>query len=516
MRASSVAATTIALLTLAAPARAVTIGYGPSTSVAPLVEAAGQPFTTAVQSTDPCPDDTPTVDWGDGSDSSPVTVVGGAFGCDLIAGHTYASPGNYTLTVTGSWYGTTLSITTAVYVRPFDLAATRARKGTVGAAVGGAWASFHAPFSFGNYAAHIDWGDGQSSDVDHTEFVGDTLALGEAPFETVNAYHTYTQPGSYPVTIDLLQSGRLAGEVVTRVVVGSCAPPTGDAYVPAVGDAYDRWLSLVFHDVLGRAPSDSERAGARAALAAGASRTAILLPLVAGGESEARRTTSLYASLLGRAPTQAELSSSSPLADIVGGHEYADLVRPASAQTDGGVLTQAMTCDLLGRPATDAEISAAQALATHDAVAAFLNGAAFREAAVDTAYRTYLRRPATSHEQLAGAALSPEQLAAAVAASPEYFQRANGGGVLIAPRIGPRGQIVANLGRRAQLRLRVFGPRGALGTVRLGAHARGTVAISWHGRIGRRALARGRYTVVLEALDHGRVIDATDAVPIER
>ncbi|HEX6713389.1 MAG TPA: hypothetical protein VF066_08385 [Thermoleophilaceae bacterium] len=308
--------------------------------------------------------------------------------------------------------------------------------------------------------------------------------------------------------ISLLLNGALQAETSTRAVVSSCTPDIGDAYVPPVADAYERWLMLLYRDVLGRAPERGAVDAARRALISGATRTSVALPVLRSPEAADRATARMFSTLLGRPANPGESSS---LIDVLESQEYADLSQPEFYGPDSGSLVQAAACDLLGRKAADSEVRAARMFLTRDqAVPAFLGSDDYRRGFVNQIYTRFLRRAATESELSQGATAQPDDVAAAVAGSAEYFRRANGGGTIDQLQTLTRGRIRVALRRAAELRVGVLRGGRRIGTVRLGHMARGVSVAKWRRRGGAPA------SLIVEAWSRGRLIDATDPIAAGR
>lgn len=183
-------------------------------NIAPSVDAGqdagvfkNQPFALNASFTDPGLHDAPwvtTVDWGDGS----PTVQGSASAPGAIGGtHTYSSPGSYVVTV-----------------RVID------KDGASGSDVAAVTVSDRAPVAnaggpyFGNEAASISFSATGSSDPD-----GDPLAYtwsfgdGSAPVTGAMVTHSYTDNGSYPVTVTV-SDGQLTNSATTTANVLNVVP----------------------------------------------------------------------------------------------------------------------------------------------------------------------------------------------------------------------------------------------------------------------------------------------------
>ncbi|HEV3444612.1 MAG TPA: DUF4214 domain-containing protein, partial [Gemmataceae bacterium] len=80
-------------------------------------------------------------------------------------------------------------------------------------------------------------------------------------------------------------------------------------YINSHGGAGAGWVKGMYHDLLGRTPSQAEIDGWLKALAAGESTTDIAFGFAASAEREGQRVTADYQQYLGRTPTPAEVQS---------------------------------------------------------------------------------------------------------------------------------------------------------------------------------------------------------------
>jgi hypothetical protein len=484
----------------ASQADAVTIGYSDSAYISPHTVTATQPFTAVLQYSNSCPPDTAalgSVDWGDGQASTVSVRIRDGGGCDWIGSHTYTQPGSFIANMSGNWTGVPsvddgAPTAVAMTVLPFSFT-SRSRKGLAGTEMAWGLAEFPQSADSKTYTAVIDWGDGQASEV--------MPSLGG-----IRGVHTYASPAAYGVKVSLFLDGALQGETTARAVVNSCATQTGDNYVPAVAGAYERWLTLLYHDVLGRAPLRAEIDLATRALTGGATRASIAQELLSRPEATARTTSQTFETLLGRDPASDENDS---LQNLLTGKEYVNLLQPDNQGTDGPVLVQAAACDLLGRNATETEIEAARSSSTRErAVEAFLGSTAYRSGLVNQIYSRFLRRAATPSE--AAQHGGSDGIAAAVTGSTEYFRRANGGGALVGVTVLRGGRLRVNLSRASELRVTVLRAGGRTRAIRVGRRPRGNSVVKWAQR------SSGPVSLIVQAYSRGRLVDATDPVAVRR
>jgi hypothetical protein len=490
------AAVFTALLMTAPAAAAVVVGAG--YSVTPQAVAATQPFTIVLATRDWCPSDasaTGSVSWGDGQTSDASFRPRADGRCDVVGSHLYAQAGAFTAATTFQ----DESVDTPVSVREWRFDAYP-RKGFAGTAPEG-WtlATFTYTGGSGPYTAVVDWGDG-----------GTTTVPADQGY--IRGDHAYNRAGSYRVEIALLRDGRPAGELTTRAVISDCSTPVGDGFVPPVAGVYERWIDLLYHDVLRRPPDATAAAAATAALANGATRSSIAFALLHGQEAHEVAAAERYAVLFGRARAPGE-TDSAPV--LIAGREYSSLVLPSFIGSDNGRILLAAMCDLIGERPTDAELAAARSLPTlGDMVASLMSGDAYRRGLVGAFYTRYLRRPANLAELTVGVRRmqqeSPEALPASLLASPEYFRRAGGGRVFAElPRVS-RGHVRLRMLRRAVVKLALVRDGARAATRLLGSRVRGELAVD----VARGALARGRYHLVAEAWSRGRLVDASEPVPV--
>src|SRR5439155_12208266 len=123
------------------------------------------PITTATTS-----DYSASIDWGDGSPSSPGTISGSGGTFTVSGAHSYAEEGTSTLTVTITGVNNASNAATATStanVSDAALAASCATPPTSAQSLNGAMATFTDAASPGgtlsDFSATIQWGDGSSS-----------------------------------------------------------------------------------------------------------------------------------------------------------------------------------------------------------------------------------------------------------------------------------------------------------------------------------------------------------------
>jgi hypothetical protein len=156
-----------------------------------------------------------TIDWGDGTPTSPGTIAG-----DAVSGsHTYADEDSYSVTVTVDDLDGTFTFTPTATVGDAALSATSAAFSVVKrTAFGATVATFtdaNPAADVGDFTASIDWGDGQVT----------TGAISAQPGGfAVAGTHAYKGKGDYPVTV-LVQD--VGGSTATAVGTASVTNKSG-------------------------------------------------------------------------------------------------------------------------------------------------------------------------------------------------------------------------------------------------------------------------------------------------
>ena len=185
----------------------------------------GQPYTGTVASvTSGCAPENlaPRVSWGDGATTDGAVVATGRATFDIRAGHTYADPGAYGLSVhvkecatggleTGS--GSVQVADAALTPRGMTLAATA---GTPFSGTVATFADADPGAKPSDYLATIDWGDGHAT--------AGTVAGDTSGGFRVEGSSTYAAAGSHAVTVTIDDIGGGAAVASSSMVVA--APPT--------------------------------------------------------------------------------------------------------------------------------------------------------------------------------------------------------------------------------------------------------------------------------------------------
>lgn len=213
---------------------------------------------------------TVTIDWGDGTaptagrfepfygpgeifhaapedqDSEVVLIVNGD--------HTYARPGDYTLTVTYTGADGTPSITSAATIAPAGTPLPprgHEVRGVAGRGTGGTIATqsqLDPNPSLDDFTTSIDWGDGTKPTVGRLEiFYGSYGIFGDPPDTQgpaaliVEGSHTYARPGTYTIRVTITRADAVTSEATTTATIAhgdTTGDPAdgGDGGAPGGGD----------------------------------------------------------------------------------------------------------------------------------------------------------------------------------------------------------------------------------------------------------------------------------------
>ncbi len=161
----------------------------------------------------PVADYTAVVNWGDGtSDHGTVTQPGGpGTAYEVSDGHTYASPGDYTVSIdvtdiaaSSGYDSQSVSETVDVTGPPVSITPATIPTQVVGTPFSGEVATFTSPvptLDLGSVAVTLDWGDGTTSAGTVTQPGGTGTQ-----FE-VSGTHTYTTSAEYSITVEVTVGG---------------------------------------------------------------------------------------------------------------------------------------------------------------------------------------------------------------------------------------------------------------------------------------------------------------------
>jgi len=160
-----------------------------------------------------------TINWGDGTSSSPGTIVAnGTGGFNVIGSHVYAEEGNYNAsTHVADTGGSTVNMNISVSVMDAALSAS----GTTVNATEGTLLSNTVMATFtdadpsgiaSDYSATINWGDGTPPSL------GTIVANGTGGFNVISS-HVYAEAGNYTASTHVADSGGSTTDVNTSVAV---------------------------------------------------------------------------------------------------------------------------------------------------------------------------------------------------------------------------------------------------------------------------------------------------------
>jgi hypothetical protein len=216
----------------------------------------GTQFTGTVATfTDPDPTDTAgeysaSIDWGDGSltSPSPGTVTGGNGSFTVTGSHMYAEEGSYPITVTIRDVdnpSNPVIVKSTAKVVDAALSSTCAMPAFTAQTYSGPTATFTDKSSTGtlsDFSATINWGDGSSTGTI-------SGGPGNAPY-TVSGSHTYGSTGTFTVTTTVKDVGGSTTTATCHVLVFAFPTATGAFVIgdladplPIVGDSVTWWSS---------------------------------------------------------------------------------------------------------------------------------------------------------------------------------------------------------------------------------------------------------------------------------
>jgi hypothetical protein len=465
------------------------------------------------------------IGWGDGTPDTAGTISGDrASGFTVTGSHTYAEEGgfNTTVTVTSS-PGTpagpgTLNGTATVSDASLTPAATSisARAQTPFSGPVGSFTDSNPNAPSSDFSATIDWGDGSTS--------SGVVGASEGSF-FVSGSHTYAAAGSPAVKVIVTDDGAMSATINSSATVAvPPAPTTRCPAPPAVGgpssepasvaasDPNTRFVQSLYRDLLGRSsPAPAfEVAPWTTALNGGTTRAQVAQAFLSSAEYRTRLVSRWFATYLRRTALAAELtqftallgatSDENVVSALLGSPEYFQ----TCANSDSPNWTEALYQDLLARTPSASELNSFLGLlgggATRTQVAAgALASAERRHDLVDAYYRTFLGRPADSGAtllvNLLGMGATDEQVLQSILGSSEYAHRLGAGSGL-----HPLPHLAVVVKTRSLARV---------GTVSLGHVRAGRHTLHWNLRVGGRHLRRGRYEIVVQAVSHGHVTDAS-------
>lgn len=173
-----------------------------------------------------------TIDWGDGSPTTPGVITGTPAQFTVTGTHTYAEEGSYTITVTITDVdnsGNSATVMSKAIVADAQLHAKCAMPPLVPQTYSGPTATFTDDASTGmlsDFSATINWGDGSSPGTI-------SGGPGNAPY-TVSGSHTYSSTGPFTVTTTIKDDG--GSKAIATCSVTVFAFPTGNGATFVIGD----------------------------------------------------------------------------------------------------------------------------------------------------------------------------------------------------------------------------------------------------------------------------------------
>ncbi|HVX11159.1 MAG TPA: DUF4214 domain-containing protein [Pirellulales bacterium] len=440
----------------------------------------------------PVSDYTAEINWGDGTSSPGLLTMGGDPEFTVFGEHVYNQSGDDQIVVTILRNGTvagTLTATAIVSDEPIDYT-EETLSGTAGVPVGGTSGVVVAKFEedlveSSTFQATIDWGDGTTTTGTVSEQDNLSSLMVNRPNWQVTGSHTYVQPGTYDVTVELAEyfSPQYPNDVVSQRVTtitiaasgtdtptstptqtptntptstptptptttgspgstgstgtggntGGSAPTTGST--PTLDEQF---VMRVYQDLLSRPAETTGLAYWSAQLSAGMSRSQMVSVIEESEEYRRDDVESLFSQFLQRAADPATLAADANAlargesdeqlaAQIIGSDEYYAL---HGGSTDG--FLNGLFQDVLHRPIdASAEAALEPALAagvSRQQIAAIVFGS--HEYATDLVNSVYVDLLDRNADDAASAywsaqvqnGLTDEQLIAAIAASDEFYR----------------------------------------------------------------------------------------------
>lgn len=175
-------------------------------------------------------DYTATITWGDGQTAS-GTVAATTNGFSISGSHSYATPGNYQLSISiqdSDGASATATAQETVADAPLTAVAIPLPGAFDNQPVGGVVATFtdaDPDPAVGDYTASISWGDGHSS--------AGMIGIGSQGGFTVSGGNTYTHEGTYTITISIKDFGGSTATVSSQILITDGV--LNAAFVPITG-----------------------------------------------------------------------------------------------------------------------------------------------------------------------------------------------------------------------------------------------------------------------------------------
>jgi PKD repeat protein len=309
-----------------------------------------------------------TINWGDGTSSTGISVTGTGDGTLTVAGsHVYSdelATGTATVILTQTTAGTaTATATGTANVAEADTLTAGTpvtATATQGSTFSGTVATFTTPYTgnvAGDFTATINWGDGSTSTVSGSSITATSGTL------TVTGSHVYAAAGTETATVVLSDDApgtASATATATLTVSTATVPPSVGLLAGTPGDGTPQtFVHNLYRELLGREPDSAGQAywlGILGNNGSNATRRAeVIRGFLYSLEFETHFVTLLYADFLGRAPDPAGLQFY--IGILAARHDLAEIIKfiagsPEYYHRAGGTpagFVTALCRDLLGR-----------------------------------------------------------------------------------------------------------------------------------------------------------------------
>jgi hypothetical protein len=262
----------------------------------------------------PASDFTATINWGDGTSSTGVSVTGTGGTLTVAGSHLYAdelASGTATVVLTQTTGGTaTATATGTANVAEADTLTTGTpvtTTATQGSTFSGTVATFTTSYT-GNtasdFTATITWGDGSTSTVSGSSITDTNGTL------TVSGSHLYAAAGTETVTVVLRDDApgtATATATATITVASKVTPPSVGQLAGTAGDGTPQtFVQNLYRELLGREPDSAGQAYWLGVLGSNGSNAAVRAQVIRSFlyslEFETHFVTAIYEDFLGRAP----------------------------------------------------------------------------------------------------------------------------------------------------------------------------------------------------------------------
>jgi hypothetical protein len=256
----------------------------------------------------PASDFTANIDWGDGTSSTGTVSANTSGGFDVTGSHSYVEDGNFTVTsVIHDVGGSSLTTTNTAQVAeaalvPNGLIFTDLEQTLLSNIVVGNFTHGDGTEPAANFQASIDWGDGMTS----VGTVGPAQGQQAGTYQ-VTGTHTYADERSTPYTVTITVTD-LSAQVAPTKITSSANIIEDFLLVDRPTTHNQRFLSEVYHDLLGRAIDGTGLQSWGALLDAGGTREQVVLGIESSMEYQIDQVQALYQRYLKRAADPTGLS----------------------------------------------------------------------------------------------------------------------------------------------------------------------------------------------------------------